>query len=74
MGEEWSGSSNRMSLAQHLRRAIRRSGLSVNQIAKSSDVDQSTLNKFVKGERNNLRLDVADRLVRFLGIRVRPPP
>ena len=74
MGEERSGSSNRMSLAQHLRRAIRRSGLSVNQIAKSSDVDQSTLNKFVKGERNNLRLDVPDRLVRFLGIRIRPPP
>ena len=74
MGEERSGSTKRMSLAQHLRLAIRRSGLSVNQIAKASGVDQSTLNKFVNGDRNNLRLDVADRLVRFLGIRVRPPP
>jgi transcriptional regulator with XRE-family HTH domain len=50
------------SLAAILRDTARRSGLSVYQIAKESGVDQSTLNKFLNGDRNNLRLDVADRL------------
>jgi hypothetical protein len=62
-----------MSLAEHIRVAAKRSGLSVYHIAKASDVDQSTLNKFLTGTRDNLRLDVADRLFRFLRLRVVPP-
>ena len=61
-------------LATILRDAARRSGLSVYQIAKDSGVDQSTLNKFLKGDRNNLRLDVADRLFKFFGLRVTRRP
>ena len=53
------------SLADHLRDAVDSSELSVYRIAQETDVDQSTLNKFVNGDRNNLRLDVADRLFRF---------
>src|SRR4051812_12649329 len=53
------------SLAEHIREAARESGLSVRQIATEADLDQSTLNKFLKGERQNLRLDMADRLFRF---------
>jgi plasmid maintenance system antidote protein VapI len=57
-------------LAAILRDATRRSGLSVYQIAKESGVDQSTLNKFINGDRDNLRLDVADRLFKYFGLRV----
>jgi transcriptional regulator with XRE-family HTH domain len=58
------------SLAVILRESAHRSGLSVYQIAKKSGVDQSTLNKFLKGERDNLRLDVADRLFKFFRLQV----
>jgi transcriptional regulator with XRE-family HTH domain len=57
-------------LAATLREFAHRSGLSVYQIAKDSGVDQSTLNKFLKGDRDNLRLDVADRLFKFFRLRV----
>ena len=58
------------SLAQHIRQAAADSGYSVYRIAQEADVDQSTLNKFLNGTRDNLRLDVADRLFRVLGLRV----
>ncbi|HEX5471556.1 MAG TPA: helix-turn-helix transcriptional regulator [Lacipirellulaceae bacterium] len=61
-----------VSLAAVLRDAARDSGLSVYRIAKEGGVDQSTLNKFLNGERNNLRLDVADRLLKFFGLCVIP--
>jgi transcriptional regulator with XRE-family HTH domain len=57
-------------LAAILRDAAERSGVSVYQIAKESGVDQSTLNKFMNGDRDNLRLDVADRLFKYFGLRV----
>jgi hypothetical protein len=47
--------------------------LSVYRIAKETGVDQSTLNKFLGGTRDNLRLDVADRLFRFFKLRVTHP-
>lgn len=58
------------SLATTLRESAHRSGLSVYQIAKESGVDQSTLNKFLKGERENIRLDVAERLFKFFRLQV----
>ncbi|MFO0888213.1 MAG: helix-turn-helix transcriptional regulator [Isosphaeraceae bacterium] len=58
------------SLADHLREAARDSGLSVYRLAKDAGVDQSTLNKFLAGDRDNLTLEVADRLFRVLGLRV----
>lgn len=54
-----------LSLANHLRMAAKASKLSVYRIAQETGVDQSTLNKFLTGTRDNLRLDVADRLFRF---------
>ena len=59
-----------LTLADHIRQAYEASDLSVYQIAKQSQVDQSTLNKFLNGERENLRLDVADRVFRYLGLKV----
>ncbi len=52
-------------LAEQLRRLAVDSGLSVYRIAKDTGVDQSTFNKFLNGTRDNLRLDVADRLLRY---------
>ena len=54
-----------LSLSDHLRKAATESGLSVYRLAKDTGMDQSTLNKFINGERKNLRLDVADRLYRY---------
>lgn len=68
---------NSTSLADHIRNAARDSGLSVYRLSLEAGVDQSTLNKFLAGTRNNLTLEVADRLFRVLGLRVarsrRPP-
>ena len=61
---------NTEGLAAMIRKAAADSGLSVYRIAKDAAVDQSTLNKFLNGQRDNLRLDVADRLFEFLKIRV----
>lgn len=52
-------------LAEQLRRAAAESGLSVYRIARDTGVDQSTFNKFMNGTRENLRLDVADRVFRY---------
>lgn len=61
---------NPTSLADLLREAARDSGMSVYRLAKEAGVDQSTLNKFLNGGRDNLTLEVADRLFRVLGLRV----
>lgn len=55
-------------LADQIRQAASESGLSVYALAKAADVDQSTLNKFLAGDRPNLRLDVVERLFKVLGI------
>ena len=57
-------------LAAALREAAERSGESVYRIAKNAGVDQSTLNKFLNGDRDNLTLAVADRLFKYFGLRV----
>ena len=56
------------SLAGRIRKAAQESGQSVYRLAQLADVDQSTLNKFLGGTRENLRLDMADRLCRTLGL------
>ena len=56
------------SLAGRLRKAALESGESVYRLAQLADLDQSTPNKFLKGTRDNLRLDMADRLCRTLGL------
>ena len=42
----------------------------MNQLAKAAAVDQSALNRFLNGTRNNIRIDVADKLMRVLGLGV----
>jgi len=64
------------SLADRIRAAARESGKSVYQIAKDAAVDQGNLCKFLNGDRDHIRLDVAERLLRVLGfiiVRKRTP-
>lgn len=60
------------SLAGRIRKAAVASGESVYRLAQLADLDQSTLNKFLNGTRPNLRLDMADRLCRVLGLHLVP--
>ena len=59
----------REGLGEQLRRALLAQPESINQIARRAGVDQSTLNKFVRGQRKNLRSDTVDRLYAVLNIR-----
>jgi hypothetical protein len=63
----------RQSLADHIRQAAQDSGLSVYRLVKDAGVDQSTLNKLLTGGRDNLTLEIADRLFRVVGLRVSQP-
>lgn len=57
------------SLAETLLAAVAASGLSTYAVAKGSGVSQPALHRFVTGERG-LTLDTADKLCRFLGLRL----
>jgi transcriptional regulator with XRE-family HTH domain len=61
-------------LIGHIRRAVQLqlSGLSLNELAKRCGVSAPQLSRFVRGERS-LTLDSADRLFRFLGLKVVGP-
>jgi len=57
------------SLADAILAAVRDSGMSVYAVAKGANVSQPALHRFVAGERS-IGLDTADRLCRFLGLRL----
>ena len=50
-----------------LRQAIDESGKSVNTLSKETGIAQPVLARFYNGTRDNLRLDVAERLATHLG-------
>jgi hypothetical protein len=56
-----------------LRDAIERSGLTHYRIAKDSGIPESNLRRFIRGEMS-VRLDKADRLAAYLGLRLVPDP
>jgi transcriptional regulator with XRE-family HTH domain len=58
-------------LSEQLRQAIRDCGESRYSLAKRTGVDQSTLTRFMSGERG-LRLDVVDVLAEALGLELGP--
>ena len=58
-----------MGLAEQLRGEIKRSGLSVNRIAKESGIRQQTLQRFASGERD-MTLGKADLLCAFFGLKM----
>ena len=56
-----------------LKVAIERSGLTRYRIAKDTGIDEAALMRFLRGE-TSLRLDKADRLAAYLGLRLVPDP
>jgi|CXWL01.1.fsa_nt_gi transcriptional regulator with XRE-family HTH domain len=54
-------------ITEVLRKAVRESGLSLYRISKDTGVVHASLLRFMSGERS-LRLDIADQLLRYLGI------
>jgi hypothetical protein len=57
------------SLSELLRRSIRESGQTVEEISKSAGVSQVVIARFVSGERD-IHMATADRLARSLGLEV----
>jgi plasmid maintenance system antidote protein VapI len=64
-------SHDRTTLADTLRRAILASGLSVTALAREAGIAQPVLHRFMSRERD-LTLRVADRLVAYLELELRP--
>lgn len=60
-------------LTDALRAAIHRSGLTYYRISKATAIDEATLGRFARGE-TSVRLDKADRLAAYLGLRLVPDP
>ena len=58
-------------MANLLRKAIRKSGKTVNAIAVEAGVPQPVLHRFVKGERD-LTLTTVQKLADYFGLELRP--
>jgi plasmid maintenance system antidote protein VapI len=54
-----------------LREAIRESGLPLLRIEKETGVQRASLSRFLRDERS-LRLDMADKLAAYYGLRLAP--
>ncbi|WP_162670466.1 helix-turn-helix domain-containing protein [Gemmata massiliana] len=59
-------------MVEQLRRAIRASGRSLNQISRDCQVDPSRLSRFLRGQRT-ITLDAAGRICVALGIELNVP-
>ena len=66
-------SKSKPTITDVLRDAIERSGLTRYRIAKETGVPESNLRRFVRGEMS-VRLDKADRLAAYLGLRLVSDP
>ena len=47
-------------------------GVTTYRIGKNSDVDPATIDRFVSGERPNIRIDTVNRLCEALGLELIP--
>ncbi len=59
-------------LAGQLRAMIEQSGMNTNAVAVAVGIPQPVLHRFVTGDRENIRLDTADKLAEFFGVELRP--
>jgi predicted transcriptional regulator len=59
-----------MTWADTIKRAIRRSGLSLLAVAKAANIDYPRVYLFMHG--HNSRLDNAERIARAVGLELRP--
>jgi hypothetical protein len=60
-----------MAISDQLKLAITRSGLTHYRIGKDAGVSPISIDRFVSGERPNLRIDTVDRLCDALGLELR---
>ena len=60
-------------LAKQLLALVAGSGMTVNALALAAGIPQPVLQRFVSGERGNLRIDTADKLCEFFGARLTAP-
>jgi len=60
-------------LTEALKTAIEQSGLTRYRIAKDTGTDEAALMRFLRGEMS-IRLDKADALAEYLGLRLVPDP
>jgi DNA-binding Xre family transcriptional regulator len=60
-------------LAEQLRTMIEASGLTINSLAVAVGIPQPVLHRFVSGEREAIRLDTADKLCEYFGVRLTKP-
>ncbi|MGA2032938.1 MAG: helix-turn-helix transcriptional regulator [Thermoguttaceae bacterium] len=57
-------------LATQLLGLIADSGMTINAVALASGIPQPVLQRFTSGERDNVRIDTADKLCEFFGVRL----
>jgi transcriptional regulator with XRE-family HTH domain len=50
--------------------AVKKSGLSANQLAKETGVFQQTLSEFLRGK--GIRLETAEKLAAYFGLELKP--
>ena len=65
----------KLTVSETLRKTIEdnwKTGVTSYRIAKNSDIDQGTIDRFVSGERPNIRIDTVDRLCEALGLELKP--
>jgi DNA-binding phage protein len=60
-----------MTVSEQLRKAIEGADDTYYRIAKDAGVDWGTLQRFVTGERANIRIDTVDKLCEALGLELR---
>ena len=64
----------KLTVSETLRKAIEdnwANGVTSYRIAKNSGIDQGTIDRFVSGERPNIRIDTVDRLAESLGLELK---
>ena len=66
-------SKSKPTISDVLRAAIEKSGLTRYRIAKETGIPESNLRRLVQGEMS-VRLENADRLAAYLGLRLTPDP
>jgi plasmid maintenance system antidote protein VapI len=62
-----------MSVTDQLLGMIDESGMTINAVAVAAGVPQSVLCRFMSGNRMNIRLDTADKLCRYFGVKLTKP-
>ena len=63
--------SKRVNLGKQLRQAVRRSGLTRNQIARQTDVSYSIIHRFMAGT-GDIQLATASKIATVVGVSLRP--